>query len=78
MALTFFQLCIVLSLKTPTETNPSKVSPVQQVGQSLSSVPLDDPLAPGLLAKAKHELGQLVAGLLWGFEPAVHNVDTWE
>lgn len=46
------------------ETHPSQVSPVQQVRQPLSSVTLDDALAPRLLAETEHELGELVTGLL--------------
>lgn len=58
------------------ETDPSQVSPVQQVRQPLSSVPLDDALAPRLLAETEHELSQLVTGLVGRTEPPVHDVNT--
>lgn len=57
-------------------TNPSKVSPVQQVGKPLSSVALDDALTPRLLAETKHELCQLVTGLLSRTESPIHNINT--
>lgn len=59
-----------------TETDPPQVSPVQQVRQPLSSVPLDDAVAARLLAETEHELGQLVTGLLSRTEPPVHDVNT--
>lgn len=54
---------------------PAQVSPVQEVREPLGAVPLDDPLAPVLLAEAVQELGQLVARLVWRAEPPVHDVD---
>lgn len=59
------------------DTDPSQVSPVQQVRQPLGSVALDDALAQRLLAEIEHELCQLITRLLWWTEPPVHNVDTW-
>lgn len=59
-------------------TDPSQVSPVQQVRQPLSPVPLNNTLTPRLLAEAEHKLGQLVTGVLSWTEPPVHDVNTWQ
>lgn len=59
-------------------TDPSQVSPVQQVREPLGPVALNDALAPRLLAEAKHELSQLVARLLCRAEAPVHNVNAWQ
>ena len=57
-------------------TDPAQEPPVQQVRQPLGAVPLDDALAPRLLAEAEHELSQLTARLMGRAEPPVHHVDT--
>lgn len=59
-------------------TDPSQVSPVQQVREPLGPVALNDALTPRLLAEAKHELSQLVARLLCRAEAPVHNVNAWQ
>lgn len=59
-------------------TDPSEVSPVKQIRQPLSSVPLNNAVATRLLAEAKHELSQLVTGLISWTESPVHNVNTWK
>lgn len=58
------------------ESYPAKVSPVQEITQSLSAVPLDDPLAPALLAELKQEGCELVAGLVNTPKPPVQDVNT--
>lgn len=58
------------------ETHPAKVSPVQEFAQTLSSVPLDDPLAPALLAELKQERSELVTRLVHPSKPPVQDVNT--
>lgn len=55
----------------------AEVSPVQQVAQALSSVPLDDPLAPALLTELKQEGSELIAGLIDPSKPPVQDVNAW-
>jgi len=45
-------------------SHPAKVSPVQEITEALSSIPLDDPLAPALLAELEQKGGELVARLV--------------
>ncbi|TNN45336.1 Vesicle transport protein GOT1B [Liparis tanakae] len=70
----FYHICVD---HVEQQTDPAQVLPVQQVGQPLGPVPLDDALPHGLLAEAEHEVGQLVAGLLRRAAPPVHDVNTW-
>lgn len=46
------------------ESYPAEVSPVQEFAQTLSAVPLYDPLAPALLAELKQEGRELVTRLI--------------
>lgn len=55
---------------------PAKVSPVQEVTQTLCPVPLDDSLAPALLAELKQEGSELVTGLVNPSKPPVQDVNT--
>lgn len=58
------------------ESHPAKVSPVQEFTQTLSPVPLDDPLAPALLAELEQEGRELVTGLVDPPIPPVQDVNT--
>ncbi len=58
------------------ESHPAEVSPVQQFAQTLSPVPLDDPLAPALLAELKQEGCELVTRLVDPSKPPVQDVNT--
>lgn len=58
------------------ESYPAEVFPVQEIAQTLSPVPLDDPLAPALLAELKQEGSELVTGLVDPSKPPVHDVNT--
>lgn len=58
------------------EAYSAEVSPVQEIAQALSSVPLDDPLAPTLLTELKQEGSELIAGLVDPSKPPVQDVNT--
>jgi len=57
-------------------SDPAEVSPVQEFAQTLSPVPLDDPLAPALLAELKQEGRELVTRLVDTPIPTVQDVNT--
>ena len=56
-------------------SHPAEVFPVQEVAQTLSTVPLDDPLAPALLAKLKQEGRELVTRLIHPPIPPVQDIN---
>lgn len=59
-----------------TRTHHSKISPVQHVTQSLSSVPLDNPLSSAKSCEIIHVLCQLLNRIFQRDIPPVHYVDT--
>lgn len=63
--------------KWHSDSHPAKVSPVQEVTQTLCPVPLDDPLPPALLAELKQEGSELVTGLVDPSKSPVQDVNTW-
>lgn len=56
--------------------HPAQVSPVQEVTQALSAIPLDDPLATALFAELEQEGCELVTGLVYPSVPPVQDVNT--
>lgn len=56
--------CLFICLSVPhvcvCETDPTQISPVQQVTEAFCAVPLDDALSAALLAELEQVGGQLV------------------
>lgn len=67
---------LIWSINSRNDSYPAEVSPVQEVTQTLCPVPLDDSLAPTLLAELKQEGSELVTGLVNPSKPPVQDVNT--
>ncbi len=57
-------------------SDPAQIFPIEQVTESLGSVPLNDPLPAALLTELKQVRRQLIAGLVHPTVPPIQNIDT--
>jgi hypothetical protein len=57
-------------------TYDSQIPPIEQVGESLGSIALDDALASVQTSKIEHVLGELIERVLQRDKTTVHDVNT--